>query len=37
MHSVLRTLREMQAKEPRDAGDPEPRAVPEEIERAVRE
>jgi hypothetical protein len=37
MRSVLRTLREMMAKEPKDATDPKPLPMPEEIERAVKE
>jgi hypothetical protein len=37
MQSVLRTLREMMAKEPKDVPDSEPLPMPQEIDRAVKE
>ena len=37
MQSVLRALREMMARAPKDAPDPVPLPLPEEIERAVKE
>jgi hypothetical protein len=37
MESILRTLREMHAKDPKVAPDSKAPPVPEEIERAIRE